>query len=322
MDKPKERLHPLLTLILILLLLLLSPIILLWILASIPQILRDNSRDKKKYKSSRYYADFGKKYAAGIPDSPAYRFYNAAMRRELPIRYVRQEANDFDYFIRDGIIYIFPDFEQIEFIDEESAWYVSYDGEPEPFDQCCDRLLSMLEGAPEHPVRLLVERKMFSETDLNGMDIPNVIFIIWSYENAFENEDLPCKMTIPQSAEALYDMMLRTPDLCGIFALDETGRQVLWDLNESIRICIDPSDCYFGVSKKRPGKADKNIVHWYSSMFEIYDEVCRIGKRGNVMVLRSSWLGGAVLYYGSKADCPYPKSKRSLLGKYEYQEAR
>ena len=56
--------------------------------------------------------------------------------------------------------------------------------------------------------------------------------------------------------------------------------------------------------------------------FEIYDEVCNIGKRGNVMVLRSTATSGALMFYGSKADCPYSPDKKYLLGKYYYLEAK
>ena len=59
-----------------------------------------------------------------------------------------------------------------------------------------------------------------------------------------------------------------------------------------------------------------------AGVFEIYDEICKIGRRGNVTVLRASPVGSALLYAGRKDVCPYPREKKLLLGKYYYLEAR
>ena len=64
----------------------------------------------------------------------------------------------------------------------------------------------------------------------------------------------------------------------------------MWHLYENIliEINVDSQACYFGVSKLLFGKIESGITHWHPSIFEIYDEVYSIGKRGNVMVLRST----------------------------------
>ena len=119
-------------------------------------------------------------------------------------------------------------------------------------------------------------------------------------------------------------MMLQTPDLCGTFELAGDEGNIIWDLHENIRIelGVDPRDCYFGVSEMLFGEAESGITHWHPTVFEIYDEVCRVGKRGNVMVLRSTASGGTLMYSGSKADCPYSPDKKYLFGKYYYSEAK
>ena len=70
------------------------------------------------------------------------------------------------------------------------------------------------------------------------------------------------------------------------------------------------------------GNIDSGITHWHPTAFEIYDEVCSVGKRGNVMLLRSTISSGTLMYSGSKADCPYWTDKKYLLGNYYYSEAK
>ena len=55
-------------------------------------------------------------------------------------------------------------------------------------------------------------------------------------------------------------------------------------------------------------------------LYEIYEEVCDIGKRGNVLVLRSSLCSDAMLYSGRKEECPYSPDEKIFLGKYYYIE--
>ncbi len=281
-------------------------------------------QDKKEYKNSRYYADLKQKFTTSILNSPQYRFYDSAVRRNLQLKYVKQESNGFEYFIYNETIYLFPDFGQIDFDENKKYWQVDHDGDWEPFDECYDNLLDKLELTTTYPVKLLVERKMFPMLNLNGKDIPSCIFITWNYENAFENEGSPLKMLIPGSSKDLYEMMLQTPDLCGSFELTDDGEKIMWHLYENIiiELGVDPRSCYFGVSKLLFGKIESGITHWHPSNFEIYDEVCNIGKRGNVMVLRSTATSGALMFYGSKADCPYSPDKKYLLGKYYYLEAK
>ncbi len=281
-------------------------------------------KNKKVYKNSRYYEDFKQKFTMSILYSPEYRFYNSAMRRNLQLKYVKQESNGFEYFIYNETIYLFPDFDQIDLNEEGNVWQANYDGDWKPFDERYANLLAKLENVPNYPVKLLVERKMFPILNLNDIDIPDCVFVTWNYENAFENEESPLKMIIPQNSKELYDMMLQTPDLCGTFELNEGNENIEWRLHENIKIelGVDPRDCYVGVSILLFGKVESSITHWHPTIFEIYDDVCNVGKRGNVMVLRSTASSVTLMYSGSKEDCPYTPDKKYLFGKYYYLEAK
>lgn len=301
-----------------------SPLILAFLISAGFYALFQIPKNKKEYKKSRYYLDFKQKFMTSLLYSPEYRFYNSSIHRSLPIQYVKQESNGFEYFILDGTLYLFPDFEQIDYDTEKGEWNVDRDGDWSGFEEAHNNLLSKLDKEPKLPVKILIERKMFPLANLNDVDIPEVIYITWGYDEAFENEDSPLKMVIPQNSKELYEMMLQTPDLCGHFELLSEDGNIIWNLYDDIRIEIGvaPHDCYLGVSKMLFGKVENGLTHWHPTSFEIYNEVCKIGKRGNVMIVRTFASGGGVLYIGNKEDCPYQKRKRYLFGKLYYLEAK
>ena len=278
---------------------------------------------KKIFERSPYYKNFGGKFCIDSIDTPEYRFYNSAVRRNLPMQYVKQE-NGFEFFIYDGTIYLFPGFDQIDYDTEKEEWHVGFHGTWEGFEEVYQKLLSNLDDHPDLPIRLLVERKMFPLPNLNDVAIPECIYLTWNYETVFENEDSPLKMILPQNAKELYEMMLQTPDLCGSFALADNDEGIVWQLYENvgIQIGVDPRDCYFGINKMRYGKIEGNITHWHPTTVEIYDEVCKIGKRGNVLVIRSFWGGETVLYLGNGEDCPYRPDQKHRFCKLYYLEAK
>lgn len=323
MDKPKWYRK----FLIVLLIVIFSPLIIMiiiWIaIGGIGTAFR-MSKLKREYKNSRYYADFGRKFTVDILYSPECRFYNGAVSRNLPIKYIRQETNGFEYFIYDDTLYLFPDFDGIDYDEDKAGWMVGYDGDADFFDRRLDSMLSKLENRFDYPIRVLAERRMFYRMNLSGMDIPESIFITQSYDNAFENDASPLKMIVPQSTEELYGMMLETPDLCGRFELDKSAGSITWNLFENIviEIGVDSPECYIGINKSHGGKVGGEITHLHPSVFEIYDEICKIGRRGNVTVLRASPVGSALLYAGRKDVCPYPREKKLLLGKYYYLEAR
>ncbi len=165
---------------------------------------------------------------------------------------------------------------------------------------------------------------MFPLANLNDVVIPECIYVTWGYEEAFENEDSPLKMVIPQNSKDLYELMLRTPNLCGNFMLSPDEEYILWDLydNFQIKIGVDPRDCYLSVSKMLSDTVESGISHWHPTCFEIYNEVRKIGKCGNVMVLKKFLISDSVLYIGNKEECPYEENKRYLFGKLYYLEAK
>ncbi len=310
--------------LIVLLIIICAPLIILLALIAVPLILIEGAKAKKAYYKSPYYADFKKKYTMGITTDPVYRFYNGAVARKLPVKFGAKLTGPL-YGIYEGTMYLLPDFEQMGLSEDGRAvWQVDYDGDWMDFEEAYAKLLSDMAVTPGDSVKLLVERRMITVCDLTETPPPACVFVTQTYETAFENEDSTLKMRIPQSAEDLYGMMRKTPDLCGAFELTEDQQGIRWRVREDIQITlgVDPRDCYVGVEKLLFGKIESGITHWHPTEYEIYDEVCKIGKRGNVLVLRQRAGSGAVLYSGSKAECPYQPNKKILFGKYYYIEAK
>lgn len=307
-----------------LLIVIFSPLIILLFLIAVPFILIERAKAKKAYYKSPYYADFKKKYTMGITTDPAYRCYNGTVKRKFPVRFAAKLGGPL-HCRYEGTLYVFPDFEQMGLSEDDgTTWQVNYDGDWMSFDDAYAKLLSDMTITPCDSVKLLVERRMITVCDLTETPPPACVFVIQSYETAFENEDSALKMRIPQSAEDLYGMMRDTPDLCGEFDLTEDGQGIRWRIREDIQITlgVDPHDCYIGVDRLLNGKLPIGITHWHPTVYEIYDEVCEIGRRGHVLVLRTRAGSGAVLYSGSRDECPYKPDKKYLLAKYYYIEAK
>ena len=292
-----------------LLLIIFSPLIILSLISMALGSFLTLPKRIKRYKQSQYYADFKKPYSAGVLGDAKYLFYNSAKKRNLPVEYVCQSSNGLEYFLFEGVLYLFPEFDQLDFFAEENVWKADFDGDWVSFEDAAQKLKSRLDtDASEYNCKIIVERKMIAQYDLDIDSVPECIFITLDYETAFENEDFILKYKIPQSSKDLYEMMLATPQLCGSFSLDEKG--VHWDLydNASVDIDVDPGDCYLSITKN-----NKGITHWHPNCFEIYEEVLSLGLAGHILVIRKFWLGGEqVLYFGEKGKCPY-KIKSSWL---------
>ena len=311
----------------VLLVMVFFPITILLLLIAAPFLIRGSRIVKKEYYKSPYYADFKKKYTSGITTDPVYRVYNGAAARDLPVRFpdnMDDRIDGLSYFFYGDTVYLLPNFEQMGLSEDDgTTWQVNYDGDWMSFEEAYTKILAKSMDSYK-PIKLLVERSMITAYDLTKTPPPPCVFVTWSYDTAFENEDSPLKMMVPQNAEELYAMMQKTPDLCGEYELTENRDGICWRIREDIQITlgVDPRDGYIGVDRLLNGKLPIGITHWHPTVYEIYDEVCKIGKRGNVLVLRATAMSGAVLYSGSKDECPYQPDKKYLFAKYYYIEAK
>lgn len=124
-----------------------------------------------------------------------------------------------------------------------------------------------------------------------------------------------------QDTKALYDKMCNTPNLCGKFELID--KTIIWDLFDGFIICIsiEPPDTVFAIDKKMFWEITDPVTHWHPNEEDVYEEVCNIGQKGNVLVIRKNFLFTTVLYMGSEKDCPYSPKKWSW-GRIYYLRAQ
>ncbi len=303
----------------ILLMVLFSPIILLFLLWDKVVAFFTLPRRKKEYHQSPFYKDLSVPYKRNLQHSPQYRVYNSLKERHLEFRFSYPQS----YFVYENTVYLLGDFDQILSDENEGIWKADYDGDLRPLDRVYEAMAAEARSREETlPVKLLVERRVVSETDLRGMELPEYMTLIRSYDRVFEEEDPQLLLMVPTDEEELYDMMCRTPGLPGKFAFPQEG-PLVWELYEDaeLHIGVDPLDCCVSVHKKGSSKFRKELTHWHSDIFEIYDQVRDLGKPGNILAIRSS-LFGKTTYIGNREGCPYHRSKGSLFRKLHIYEPK
>ena len=123
------------------------------------------------------------------------------------------------------------------------------------------------------------------------------------------------------NTKELYDQMLATPDLCGKFEL--IGKTICWELfaGFAIEISIEPPATHFGIEKRLFKRFTVPITHWHPDEKDVFEEVCRIGLKGNVLVIRENLLVTSVIYMGKEENCPYLPKRKWAWGRITYLKA-
>ena len=114
-------------------------------------------------------------------------------------------------------------------------------------------------------------------------------------------------------------MMLLNKKLGGqIKILDD--ELIVWTFEKFIcEIALDDREGCLRILKNN--KIKMEITHWHPEHYEVYDEVCQIGEKGNVLVIKTFAGSEQVLYMGPKDKCNI-KPKKIRLGKLHYFEIK
>lgn len=125
-----------------------------------------------------------------------------------------------------------------------------------------------------------------------------------------------------KSTKELYEKMLGTPDLRGKFEL--TNKTIFWNLFDGfdIQISIEPPATHFGVCKKSRSNLTVALADWHPDEETVFEQVCAIGLKGNVLVIRKNWFWTSVVYMGKEENCPYSQKKKWSWGKIYYLKAK
>jgi len=292
---------PLEKIITFLILIIFSPLIIFALICASIITLFSIPKSKKNYKISAYFNDIGSPYYLGIEKSKEYKFYNSAKARMLPIKYIKQKSNGFEYFIFDNTAYIFPNFTKLSFSEENCIWQTYWDGYSSELEKEYQIMLKQFDAPMEIPVKFLIERTIIDVPNIEGLTLPDCVYLTQNYEYAFKNDDIRLLSRLPQTSEELYEMMLLTPDIVGSFKL--SNGSIHWHITKEIyaEITADSRDGYFCVSKKTFDTWEENITHWHPTPDDIYYDVCQIGLQGHILVVQND----SILYMGNKNSCPY-----------------
>ena len=303
-------------LLLAILFIILLPVIILIFLCMAIQYPFTEIAQRREYKKSFYYKSFKVSFNKGIMQKPGYIFYNSmiekSLDKKLGIKYVRMDDKGFEYFVYKSAVYIFPDFSGLKYVEDENTWKIVYRKYSEESINDIQRYIdirkALIDKSDSHlPVKILLERNIIMDKDLEGKGIPASSWVVKSYESAFDNFDWRIISVIPQNAKQLYEQLLVTPDLCGTFELvnDDT---LYWTYKDLVlHISANHIDVSLNWMK------DKDLTHWHPDDFEIYDDVCSITKKNSVLIIKRAFGSSFVKYMGDKEKCPYVKTPKGAL---------
>ena len=95
---------------------------------------------------------------------------------------------------------------------------------------------------------------------------------------------------------------------------------IVWTFDDVIyEISMDGREGYFNVLKNNKFKLE--ITHWHPDEYEIYDDICKIGEKGNVLVIKRLLGGAQISYMGPKEKCTIKRKKIGLF-KIHYFESK
>lgn len=122
----------------------------------------------------------------------------------------------------------------------------------------------------------------------------------------------------PQTTEELYNMLLETPDLAGKLELE--GDAVFWTFNNFwVYASLDQNEGYIEVNiKKEHWWQSSQLLHWHPMKDEIYKDLCALGNKNNVLVIRSGWLFSDIFYLGKESEYKYTPNKKRHRGRLYY----
>ena len=142
-----------------------------------------------KYRNSLYYKNLRIPYNKTIYYSNGYKFYNAAIKEGLDIKYVKQKNKSLDYFIYKEIIYIFPDFTKLGYNEDNNDCYVVYKfyhkvESTNSLDEFFEKKKSLFEEEVNLPIKLLLSKE-YIEVYTDISKLPDSIVVIENYNSTF-----------------------------------------------------------------------------------------------------------------------------------------
>lgn len=125
------------------------------------------------------------------------------------------------------------------------------------------------------------------------------------------------------TTKELYEKLLEMPDLHSKPELD--GENLIWKLYENayVQAYCDSYDTCIGIISASPSCPS---THWHPDEDDMFDELYKFGKKGNILVLKRSadmWTETtSVFYVGEPDKYRFSKKKKWHWGKLTYLEQK
>ncbi len=124
-------------------------------------------------------------------------------------------------------------------------------------------------------------------------------------------------MQNPKLILGLYEQMKQNPNLSGSYKLVDNSL-IEWKLFDGFSVQL--AEDYIGIERLLFGKIPDAFIHWHPQDDEIYEDVCAIGEKGNVTVVKKDLFGDSLLYAGKAENCP--NKRKRFFGRYYYLYAK
>lgn len=123
-------------------------------------------------------------------------------------------------------------------------------------------------------------------------------------------------ISLPTDSRELYKMLMHTQGLHSFPQLKDDV--ITWELYDSVYLetYMNEYDTCIDIISKNAFHG--SYMHWHPDVEDIYGELCTLGKKGNILVLRKR-LGGAETYYiGEPNKYRFSPAKKWHWGKLIY----
>ena len=121
------------------------------------------------------------------------------------------------------------------------------------------------------------------------------------------------------TTQELYKKLLQMPNLHSAPELD--GEKLIWKLyrNAYVHAYCDSYDTYIGIVST---SLSCPSTHWHPDEEDMFDELYSLGKKGNILVLKSflMGMGTGVFYLGEPEKYRFNRKKKWHWGKLTYLE--
>ena len=123
---------------------------------------------------------------------------------------------------------------------------------------------------------------------------------------------------VPNDTKELYEMLLNTQNLHSLPTLNND--ELVWELYDKVTVkaSIIQNSTMIEILRNNPFQT--SLMHWHPTPETMYEELCQLGRKGHILVLRKTLFGTQTFYYGHPGGCELPKRMKHHWGRIIYLE--